>query len=395
MKILQVLGDATWNGRVAGVHATARALMKRGNELCVVTTDVVTASRFELIGAQVLKPPVWRHSLHPLDFFTFAHLVTVCRLTKFDLVLTYTAKAGLLGRLAARLARVPHIVHHASTHRYRRIRNGAHRTLWLSLERLAAWAGELSIAASADLRTCAIRDKVDTPARILTILDGVDIGQYSGSNRAALRRRLGFPANTRLICALAVLEPGHGCEELLKAMSAVLARHLSTRLVIIGDGSRCEEYRQEAALMGLYDRVRFLQPHADWSSWLPAFDIVVQPSEIPRDPIPLLEAMSAGCAVVASNTPLNRELLDHGQNALLVQPNCARSLATAISQFLDSPSQLQAIGARARRDALRRFSLDRMVGQNLEAYHLLAGQNLSPIPVPVAMAKSMATGRST
>ncbi|MCP5117337.1 MAG: glycosyltransferase family 4 protein, partial [bacterium] len=361
MKILQILGEAAWDGRVAGVHATTRALIRRGNEVSVVVDDDGAASRFELIGAQVLKPPVWSGSLHPLDIVPFAHLVAVCRRTKFDLVITYTAKAGLLGRLAARLAGVPHIVHHTYAYQYHRFAPGAHRSLWLGLEKLAARAGDLTVATSADLRSCAIRDQVDTPERILMVPDGVSTHQFGAADRAAVRRELGFPAKTRLLGAFLALESGTGCEELLKAMPTVLARHLSSRLVIVGDGSRREEYRQEAALMGLSDRVRFLRPHTDSSAWLPAFDIVVQPSMFPRDPIPLLEAMGAGCAVVACNTSLNRELLNHGQTALLVPPDNARALGIAISHLLDDPSQLQTIGERARSDTMRRFSLNRMV----------------------------------
>ena len=96
------------------------------------------------------------------------------------------------------------------------MRRGARRSLWLALERLAARSGELTIAASAAHRSIAIRDRVDTPERILTIADGVSPEQHATANRGAIRHELGFPAGARLIGALLTLEPGHGCEALLQ-----------------------------------------------------------------------------------------------------------------------------------------------------------------------------------
>ena len=102
MKVLQILGEASWGGRIAGVHATTRAMLHRGYDVHVLTNDEVVASRFELIGAQVVKPPMWFRVLHPLDLVPLLHLVMLCRWTQFDLVASHTSKAGLLGRLAAR-----------------------------------------------------------------------------------------------------------------------------------------------------------------------------------------------------------------------------------------------------------------------------------------------------
>ena len=120
--------------------------------------------------------------------------------------------------------------------------------------------------------------------------------------------------------------------------------------------------------MGLTDRVRFVRRQTDAGELAPAFDVLVNPSGRMRDSMTLLAAMAAGCAIVAGNSPGTREFVTHGETGLLLRPANARSLSCAISYLLDAPNHLHAFGNRARREALRRFTVERMVAQNLDAY---------------------------
>jgi len=352
-----------------------RGLMERGHQVWVACNDDENASRFEEAGAAVVCPPLWLRPINPLDVSPFLYLTGLCLKEKFDLVATHTSKGGFLGRFAARLAGVPHIVHHAHGFSFNKVLSPRAHRFFVGLERLAARAGDFIISVNDQHRCMAIDLGVVEPEGICTVHNGIDLRPFCQTDGSAARRRLGFEDSDLLIGALGRLAPQKGFIYLMRAMPLVLAAVPAARLVMIGEGPLEEELKGEARNLGVADRVHFLGFRRDVPDLLAAFDVFALPSLWEGLSISLIEALAAARPIVATDIDGNREVIEHGETGLLVPPADVPALAGALGKVLLDRPLAARLGASARRSAEARFSFERMVEQNLAVYdRVVAGE---------------------
>ena len=152
------------------------------------------------------------------------------------------------------------------------------------------------------------------------------------------------------------------------------------RIECAGDGD-LDEAERAIASMGLADRVRihgWIEPrHRD--ELLARATVFVLPSHAEGLPMSLLEAMAAGCPVVATAVGGIPDLVSHGVNGLLVEPGDAQALADAVGRVLADPKLARSLGRAARATVAARFtpgsSLERL-GQIYTALGLDTGDRL-------------------
>ncbi|MFZ0594496.1 MAG: glycosyltransferase family 4 protein [Bryobacteraceae bacterium] len=377
MKVFQVLSGGAWGGGAVVVLAITRALINRGDEVWVLCLDEGVASRFRAAGATVVTSPLWFHPINPLDVAPFAQLYALCVRERFDLVATHTSKGGFLGRLAARLAGTPHIVHHAHGFAFRECNSWAVRRFYIALERLASGYCDSIISVSEDHRQGAIREGVASADQIKTVLNGIDLLPFRETNRTAMRRAFGFREDDVVLCVGSRLAPKKGLEYLMAAMPAVIARHPSVHLVLFGEGPLQVELLRQAEQLGISRHIHFPGFRKDIPQLLGGFDVVLQPSLSEGLSISILEAMAAGRPIIACDIQGNREVIRHGKNGLLVPPANAAALAEAIVRILSDPALAKTMGEEAARDCRTRFSQDRMVDETLAVYDRVCRSEVS------------------
>ncbi len=366
MRVLHVFGHQQWSAALKTIQAAVKAQVLGGDQVWVASPSRSVARRFRAVGATVVLLPLWLGREHPLDLVPLVCLYRLCRRMRFDLVATHSFKGGVLGRLAARLAGIPRIIHHAPGYRFLVSKPGLKRRYYVAVEKLAARVGDLVITASEEQRQQAIRAGVTAADKVIAVRGGVGA-------RPVWARRL--PPGTSgpgakseiLIGSAGCLSFERGCHYLLRAMPAVVARHPRVRLVLAGSGPLEEELRAQAALAGLGDRVEFVGAAGERTPAPARWDLFVDASLGAGPTAALLEAMAAGCAIVATNTPQHRELVEHGRSALLVAPGSSRALAEAITTLLEQPTLARRLGAAAQRAALR-LSRERAVAELLRIY---------------------------
>jgi len=372
MKILEVLGGGAWGGGSVVVMSITRGLMARGDQVWVACSDGENARRFEEAGAKVVRLPLWFRPISPLDAVPFLYLAGLCLKERFDLVTTHTSKGGFLGRLAARLAGVPHIVHHAHGFAFNKVLSPLTHKFFVKLERLAARAGDYIISVNDQQRTMAVQLGVVEPARTCTVHNGIDLRPYKTVDRLGARRQLGFQDSELLIGAIGRLAPQKGFVHLIRAMPQVLAAVPNARLVLAGDGPLERELKDEAVECGVAERVQFLGFRRDILELLTAFDIFALPSLWEGLSISLIEALAAGKPIVATDIDGNREVIDNLETGLLVPPADAGAFAAALLRLLTDRSLAERLAVNARLSAESRFSMERMVEQNLAVYNRVA-----------------------
>jgi glycosyltransferase involved in cell wall biosynthesis len=273
---------------------------------------------------------------------------------RFDSVVTLLFVSDVLGRTLAHLARIPGII----TSLRARNTNYTKWQRWL-VRGTMRWANKV-VLNSAAVRDFAISEEGAQPDRIVVIPNGIEIEPYSQPiTRAELCVQLGVSTGTLLIGSVGRLTHQKGYNLLIEALaqSALTSAHL----LLMGTGEEADRLTAQARQRGISERVHLLGYRQDVPRLLGALDLYVQPSRFEGMPNAVLEAMAAGCPIVASAVDGIQELIDDGVQGWLVPPENITALAAAIDSALSDRDEAQRRAQAAQRRAAQDFSVDAMV----------------------------------
>lgn len=269
-----------------------------------------------------------------------AHVIRLRSLMRnLDIVHLHSSKAGVLGRVASRLIRSrnrPRIVF--TPHAWSWLVGGALESVYKAIERLLQTWTDAIVAVSdaeAEIGKSVLGDSV--PLQVIP--NGIDTSRFTpdeGSHRES---------GTLLIC-VGRLSHQKGQDIAIQALS--LTRHSTATLRLVGDGDKQSEYEQLAVDLGVGDRVEFAGFDAPLNHYRSAA-IVLVPSRWDGMSLGLLEAMSCGAAIIASDVAGVEALSTAG---VVVDPGDAAQLAAGIDMLLANPDLRSELGNAARRRAL-------------------------------------------
>lgn len=168
----------------------------------------------------------------------------------------------------------------------------------------------------------------------------------------AFAASLGLAADAPLVGFVGRLSREKAPDLFVRMAWQLAGKHARAAFVVIGDGPMREGLEDQARLLGIAERMRFVGERRDVLPFLPSLTALVVPSHTEAMPLALMEAMAAGLPVVATSVGGIPELIQHLYTGLLVAPNDAGQLAIAVDGLLDDPPWAAAIGARARQRAL-------------------------------------------
>jgi glycosyltransferase involved in cell wall biosynthesis len=254
-----------------------------------------------------------------------------------------------VGRLAARLAGVPVIVHTAHGFAFHEDSPVSIRVFYSTLERIASGWCDRIVSVSEFHRTWAIELGICSPGQILAIPNGIaELGRSRKIGLTELRRELGAQDGDLVVLCPARLAADKGIEYLIEAASIIPSIGRRIQIVIAGDGPARDRLEQLAVNLNVTDRVKFLGFREDVGDLLAASDLVVLPSLREGLSISLLEGMAAGKPIIATSIGSQREVASHGDMAELVRPASAPALSEAILRLAGNPPLMARLGANAR-----------------------------------------------
>jgi glycosyltransferase involved in cell wall biosynthesis len=212
------------------------------------------------------------------------------------------------------------------------------------------------------------------PERVVTMYNGIDPTAFQadpGTGPLA-RAEFGLAPEAPVLITVAVQREPKGIQYMLAALPAVAAAFPEVRYLLVGDGPHRGALEQQAARLGVSDRVVFAGARDDVARLLAAADLFVLPSLTEALPTVLAEAMAAGRAVVATTVGGIPEMCHHGEAALLVPPADPEALAAAVCRLLANPRQAAAMGRSGRRLVAARFDIRAQARALAEDYRALA-----------------------
>lgn len=334
----------------------------------------------ELGIAPVVIPGLGREISLLDDLRAFFALLKQMLQERPHIVHTHTAKAGFLGRLAARLSGVPVVVHTFHGHVFRGYFGPLRTAAFLWLERLSALMTDRILTISDGLRDDLVALRIAAPERITVIPLGLDLRPLAESKklRGRFRRELGWNNRTLLVGIIGRLVPIKNHDLFLKAAQEVRKALPQTCFVIVGDGERRSELEQMAAGLGLADAVRFVGWRRDLPAIYSDLDAVVIASRNEGTPVSLIEAMAAGAPVVSTAVGGVPDLLEDGKLGVLVPPDNVTELAEGVIRVLREGRGDRTLQAQAH--ALQQYDSARLVADMRALYQTLLQRKGFVIP---------------
>lgn len=295
------------------------------------------------------------------------------RRERFDLVHTHTSKPGILGRWAARRARVPWVIHHVHGFAFHPYQSPHAAGVYRRLERWAAQLSDLVIFTNHEEREMAVRQQIVPADKCLTIHNGIDLAPYSETQRE--RCRGAFRAAHNIAAdELLILFIGRFYQQkqplILPAIAEALQNKLPSarwRIVIAGSGPLEAALESAVARSPAAERIIFAgwqeQPHQAYHG----ADLLIQPSLWEGLPLTLVEAQAAGLPVVVSNIMGNREAVS-SQTGILCSPQDAAAYADALARLIANPLERARMGQAAKVRAQSDFNGYENLGQIARLY---------------------------
>jgi glycosyltransferase involved in cell wall biosynthesis len=284
------------------------------------------------------------------------------------IVHSHMAKAGMLGRIAARRRGVPVIVHTFHGH----VLDGyfsrpATRAIVVA-ERGLARITDALLAVSPAVRDQLLGLGIGTPAKWHVVPLGLDLEplRMSTVRRPEARSALGLPANGPLVGIVGRIAPIKDHETFLRAAAIVARDHADATFVVAGDGPDRARVESVARRL-LSDRVTFLGWVHDLPGLYAALDAVVLTSRNEGTPVALIEAMAAGRPVVATRVGGVSDVIEDGRTGLMAPAADAAAVAASISSILEAPNLARNLVRRGR-EASARFGLERLADELTDLY---------------------------
>jgi glycosyltransferase involved in cell wall biosynthesis len=359
-----------------------QALKALGHDVVAVCAPGDRVGEMRRLGITVETVPMARE-LHPWkDLQSLVALYRFFRKNKFDVVHSHTPKAGILVPLAARLARVPVVVHtihgllfHDRMPRWRQW------LYWVPEKWTATLTNSLLSQSQEDIST-AVRSGICSADKIGYIGNGIDTSRFSpdigSTSESQKRSALGIRAGDFVIGCVGRLVYDKGFGELFEAVA--LLRDISqVKFVIIGPEETDQNDavpRSELEVLTKRGNVRVLGFQDDLRPWYRLMDVFVLPSHREGVPRACMEAAAMRRPVIATDIRGCREVVRHGETGLLVPVRNAKALADAILELWRDPNKCESLGVEGRRHIEADFH-SRLVLERLRNFYALLERTLS------------------
>ncbi|HHJ18556.1 MAG TPA: glycosyltransferase family 1 protein [Gammaproteobacteria bacterium] len=354
MKILYHHRIASKDGQYVHIEELTRALKAAGHELIIVGPKVVDADEFGGEGGMVavLKRHVPKalYELMELGYSLLAYwrLSRAAKQHRPDVLYERYNLFLPAGIWLAKRKRMPMLLEVNAPLFDERLRYDG-----LALKRLARWSERYcwrradGVLPVTEVLADRVRQEGVDSAKIHVIPNGIDWEKFCHlPDVDKAKETLGLAGQVVLGFAGFVRE-WHGLERVVDAVAADPRRHL----LVVGDGPARAAIESRAQAMGVTDQVMVtgIVARDRIADYVAAFDIALQPDVVAyASPLKLFEYLAMGRAIIAPDRPNIREVLEHGENAWLFDPDAPRGLVDAIERLCQDTELRQRLGAGAR-----------------------------------------------
>ncbi len=295
-----------------------------------------------------------------------------CKEGHYHIVHSHGFTTMLASYLATRLTRTAVLI------------NGEHGTLYYSsmkqrlLQRWLFRSMDVNLTVSSELKEKIQKEFSLSFDNFKPIINGVDSDKFNHQIDSSLQRELSIPDQHIVIGSVGRLVSVKNYPSLIKGFSLVQKVNPNTHLVLAGDGPERAELESQADKLKLANNVHFLGRRDDIPNLMNGFDLFVLPSFSEGLSNTLLEAMSCGIPVIASNVGGNPEIVKPNVSGFLYPSDDANALANILNSLCKAPNDINKLSMLAREHIVNHYSLKAMIGNYEDVYkHQLTSKSVT------------------
>lgn len=343
-----------------------RFLQKENHKVSIVCSSGKWSDFLKKEGFSLHNIKMTRKITPIRDLISLIKLFLYFRKEKFTIVHTYTPKAGILGRIAARMAGTPIVIHTSFGFYIGPEMSLVKKKLILFAEKIASHFCDLVFSQNKEDIELAVQKKIVNPKKIKLLTYGVDIGRFNPLNFNQdfiyrKRKELNIEKNKKIIGMVGRFVKEKGYLDLFEAFKIVKAKNSDVILLLVApldkekkdalDSSIFKDYgiEKEVVLLGYEKEISNIE------EIYPLMDVFVLCSYREGFPYSIMEASAAGIPIIATNIRGSREAVEHGITGILVPLKNPDKLAQALIYFLDNPEKSKELGRNGRKKAEKEF----------------------------------------
>ncbi len=378
MRICHVITRLIVGGAQENTLLTCEGLQAKGHEVTLITGPDAGSEGSLLEQArdgtyQTCVIANLHRAIQPLDDWRAKReLAAMFRKLQPEIVHTHSSKAGILGRIAAREAGVPAIVHTIHGMSFNRTQPWYIRKAYALLERYCGRFTDRLISVADAMSDQSVAAGVAEREKFTTVYSGMRTDWYDPQRFDAeeVRCSWGFGPNDVVVGTVARLFHNKGYEQLIPAMARAVEQCPQLRFVWIGDGSEREQYLAQLRRFGLRDKVYLtgLVEPAQVAEMLTGVDMVVHASQWEGLPRVAVQSLLMERPVISFAIDGAPEVVIPGQTGLLVPLNDIHALADAMVELGQNSELRTQLGQKGRMLCLERFDCQTMV-ERIEAVY--------------------------
>jgi glycosyltransferase involved in cell wall biosynthesis len=378
-RILLIVTKLELGGAQQIVLSTAKALVKKGFEVEIATTPgILMDEALSIAGCRIRIIPHMERTPSPLkDLMAFLELLSLMRIRRYHLVHTHGSKAGILGRIAAWVYRVPVVIHTYHGFSFHGYQPWYERWLYVALERIAAKVSTRLIAVSEATMRKGIAYGIGDPSKYIVIRGGTRISDfitaYLSVDRRGKRMELGLSPDRPVVCMVACFKPQKSPLDFLEMAHIVSSEVPEAQFLMVGDGVLRPAIERRARELGLEGRLFLAGWRWDVPEIMASIDVLVLTSLWEGLPLVIPQAMACGKPVVATRVDGSEEAVVDGETGFLVRPRDVEGAARAVIRLLRDPELARRMGEKGFSLAPS-FDEEQMIAKEIRLYEELLGE---------------------
>lgn len=376
IKIAQVITRLDWGGAPDIYRILADNLYPGAFDVTLVTGPTQyptkkTADFLTKFSGKLHIVPALKREIDPVsDIRALIGLWRLFSIGKFDIVHTHTAKAGALGRIAAKLAGTGVVVHTPHGHNLYGYFDAGMTGKVVAAEKFLSRRTDMIIALTELEKSDYLKTGIAPEGKIEVIYQGLELDKYTRDRKdiAALKRSFNIDMDDNVVGMIGRLETVKGPEFFVDMASHLSEKHPRTKFIITGEGSLRGELEERARRSGLSGSVIFTGWRDDIPEILSILDILVMPSLNEAVGMSIIEAQAEGVPVVATRVGGIPEVVRDKVTGLLVAPSDSKALAEAVSALLSDNDRRAEMALMGKSWVRGKFTASQMVTKTSDLY---------------------------
>ena len=385
-RVLHIITRLIRGGADENTILTVNGLARMGHRCMLAYGRQSEAAEMERAsGVETYLVPSMVRAVRPIgDSCALGSLISLMRRFKPDIVHTHTAKAGVLGRIAAWAARCPVVIHGLHGTTFHPGQSWPVRRAIIRLERMLAPLTTAYMSVSTELSELYLSERIGQPEQYVTVRSGMDLSAFEAvtdwgpAEVRAKKTELGLPAQLPLAVMVCRLEPRKRVDRLIHAAAQLKQAGLKACFAIAGEGPSRDALEALVTQLDVEDSVHFLGFREDVPEVLAASSAVCLTSAWEGLPRAFIQARIVGRMIVCFDVNGAHEAVTDGVNGFIAPQDDPDMFCRRLREALENGTCARAGDETVGCDSIQRWNADTMVAETNSVYQrLLEGSPVS------------------